>query len=86
LDAGDSGWVQGELAGCQHFNPGVHNAGDGVLKLACRSDARSGVRDRLKIAQDGRLRLWANGLAFSRSAIRTGVPGSSKNSRKELTR
>ena len=37
-------------------------------------------------AHDGRLRLWANGLAFSRSAIRTGVPGSSKYSRKELTR
>ncbi len=37
-------------------------------------------------AHDGRLRLCANGLAFSRSAIRTGVPGSSKNSRKELTR
>jgi hypothetical protein len=35
---------------------------------------------------DGRLRLWANGLAFSRSVIRIGVPGSSKNSRSELTR
>ena len=35
---------------------------------------------------DGRLRLWANGLAFSRNDIRTGVPGSSKYSRKELTR
>ena len=39
-----------------------------------------------RLAHDGRLRLWANGLAFSRSVIRTGVPGSSKNSRKELTR
>ena len=39
-----------------------------------------------RFAHDGRLRLWANGLAFSRSVIRTGVPGSSKNSRKELTR
>ena len=37
-------------------------------------------------AHDGRLRLCANGLAFSRKLIRTGVPGSSKNSRKELTR
>ncbi len=37
-------------------------------------------------AHDGRLRLWANGLAFSRRLIRTGVPGSSKNSRRELTR
>ena len=38
------------------------------------------------LAHDGRLRLWANGLAFSRSVIRTGVPGSSKASRSELTR
>jgi len=37
-------------------------------------------------AQDSRLRLWANGLAFSRNEIRTGVPGSSKCSRKELMR
>jgi hypothetical protein len=41
---------------------------------------------RPRFVHDGRLRLWANGLAFSRSAIRTGVPGSSKYSRKELTR
>ena len=39
-----------------------------------------------RLAHDGRLRLWANGLAFSRSVIRTGVPGSSKDSRRELTR
>jgi hypothetical protein len=37
-------------------------------------------------AQDGRRRLWAKGLAFSRKLMRTGVPGSSKNSRSELTR
>ncbi|CCD95978.1 putative acyltransferase [Bradyrhizobium sp. ORS 375] len=36
--------------------------------------------------QFGRLRLWANGLAFSRKVMRTGVPGSSKVSRIELTR
>ena len=35
---------------------------------------------------DGRLRLCAKGLAFSRSAIRTGVPGSSKYWRNEFTR
>ena len=38
------------------------------------------------IIQDGRLRLWANGLAFSRSVMRTGVPGRSKASRIELVR
>ena len=37
-------------------------------------------------AHDGRLRLWANGLAFSRSVIRIGVPGRSKASRIELVR
>ncbi|MGJ5219436.1 acyltransferase family protein [Bradyrhizobium oligotrophicum] len=36
--------------------------------------------------QFGRLRLWANGFAFSRRVMRTGVPGSSKVSRIELTR
>ena len=39
-----------------------------------------------EFAYEGRLRLWANGLAFSRSAIRTGVPGNSKYSRSEFTR
>src|SRR6202035_93723 len=38
------------------------------------------------LAHDGRLRLWAKGFSFSRSVIRTGVPGSSKYSRSELTR
>jgi hypothetical protein len=38
------------------------------------------------LGQDGRLRLWANGLAFSRSAIRTGAPGRLNTSRRELTR
>ena len=37
-------------------------------------------------AHDGRLRLWANGLAFSRSVIRIGVPGRSKASRMLLVR
>ncbi|CCE01101.1 putative acyltransferase [Bradyrhizobium sp. STM 3809] len=36
--------------------------------------------------QFGRLRLWANGFAFSRRVMRTGVPGNSKVSRIELTR
>ena len=36
--------------------------------------------------QDGRRRLWAKGLAFSRSEMRIGVPGMSKDSRSELTR
>ncbi len=39
-----------------------------------------------RLVHEGRLRLWANGLAFSRNEIRTGVPGSSKTSRIELTR
>jgi hypothetical protein len=44
------------------------------------------VSEKPNVAYDGRLRLCANGLAFSRRLIRTGVPGNSKNSRKELTR
>ena len=35
---------------------------------------------------DSRLRLCAKGLAFSRKVMRTGVPGRSKASRKELVR
>ena len=41
---------------------------------------------RASCAHDGRLRLWANGLAFSRSVMRTGVPGSSKPLRRLLIR
>jgi hypothetical protein len=52
---------------------------------ASRNSADRAFRDSL-FAHDGRFRLCANGLAFSRSVIRTGVPGSSKNSRMELTR
>ena len=39
-----------------------------------------------RLGHEGRLRLCANGLAFSRKVIRIGVPGSSKDSRSELTR
>ena len=47
----------------------------------------AGVRHALaEPAQDGRLRLWANGLAFSRSVMRIGVPGSSNTSRSEFVR
>ena len=51
-------------------------------------DRRSALRYRLAglSVHDGRLRLWAKGLAFSRKVIRTGVPGSSNASRIELTR
>src|ERR1700681_4375599 len=38
--------------------------------------------DRLQVAHEGRLRLCANGLAFSRSAIRTGVPGAMPTGRR----
>ena len=41
---------------------------------------------RARFAHEGRFRLCANGLAFSRSDIRIGVPGRSKNSRREFTR
>ena len=49
---------------------------------------RSALRCRLGglSAHDGRLRLCANGLAFSRKVMRTGVPGRSKASRSELMR
>ena len=57
-----------------------------------KGDRRAAQRRRLgnafgwALAHDGRLRLCAKGLAFSRSVIRTGVPGSSNTSRKELVR
>ena len=53
-----------------------------ALRPAACSTAACGRR----AAHDGRLRLCANGLAFSRSVIRTGVPGRSKASRSELVR
>ena len=55
-------------------------------RAAARRRAPTTLSGAVAFAHDGRLRLCANGLAFSRSVIRTGVPGSSKNSRSELTR
>src|SRR5216683_818458 len=46
----------------------------------------SGTIGILHTALASRLDARDSGLAFSRRLIRTGVPGSSKNSRKELTR
>ncbi|MHC2894671.1 hypothetical protein ACVIU4_005825 [Bradyrhizobium barranii subsp. barranii] len=62
---------------------GDEDEGDGTTP-----DRRSASRRRLAgiVAHDGRLRLWAKGLAFSRKVMRTGVPGSSKVSRMELVR
>ena len=56
-----------------------------VTKMKAAAPLRTGgvvggARGRL-FAHDGRLRLCANGLAFSRSVIRIGVPGRSKASR-----
>ncbi len=54
-------------------------------RAAARRRRVGSLRGR-RLAHDGRLRLWANGLAFSRSVIRIGVPGRSKASRIELVR
>jgi hypothetical protein len=56
------------------------------LLQICETNGYRELGERSQVVHDGRLRLCANGLAFSRKLIRTGVPGSSKNSRSELTR
>ncbi|MCE3256121.1 MAG: hypothetical protein K0Q64_204 [Nitrobacter vulgaris] len=56
-------------------------AADGVLLLAILIDKSIGGA-----RYDLRLRLCANGLAFSRSVTRIGVPGRSKKPRRLLTR
>ena len=55
-------------------------------RRAAAARRRSAGACRRLLAHDGRFRLCAKGLAFSRSVIRTGVPGRSNSSRSELTR
>ena len=61
-----------------------------VTKMKATAAARTGGTLRrfapTAVAHDGRLRLCAKGFAFSRSVMRTGVPGRSKASRRELAR
>ena len=60
-----------------------------TISMKATAPRRTGaLRRRLAgaVTHDGRFRLWANGLAFSRKVMRTGVPGSSKASRMELMR
>ena len=66
-----------------------HVEQDGDEDEGCRTAAyrrRVGRLRGRRLAHDGRLRLWANGLAFSRSVIRIGVPARSKASRMLLVR
>ena len=64
------------------IRPSANMSSRMVTKMKAAAPVRTGgisasARGR-RLAHDGRLRLWANGLAFSRSVIRTGVPGRSK--------